>query len=478
MVINNYKNLLGEEMFSSFMAPDFSKTTILLLTHLSNSSDFLKLKTRILKHVGENPSEDIGWEVTGLGMVIAASSHLLTIGQLKSFSLTVGFIFTLMTVLFLSVKVGLIATLPNIFPILTVFGLMGWLGFRLSMVTSLIASIAIGLAVDDTIHYLVRYNREFKRDLNKDRAMRDTVKGVGRPILLTTVVISLGFSALVFSQFKPTATFGVLMVITMGAALAGDLVLLPALMLHVELVTAWDLLKRMPTLEALSATAAHELRQPLTAIRMGSDFLDMMVQKREAIPREVLANVSREIGTQVDRATDIINRMTYFGRQPGETPEAVDVNRSIRDVLELVSHRLAVENIALELDLAENLPPVSAHSHRLGQVMLNLLANAAEAIQARAKIDGAPRGGTILIRSAEKGGQVAISVEDDGIGIPEHHLDRIMEPFFTTKEAVQGKGLGLSICRQIVKEYNGTMRASSKDRNGAVIEVTLPKGEA
>ena len=197
--------------------------------------------------------------------------------------------------------------------------------------------------MDDTIHYLVRYNREFKRDLNKDRAMRDTVRSVGRPIILTTLMICLGFSILTFSQFKPTATFGVLMVMTMGAALVGDLILLPALMLHVELVTAWDLLKRMPALEAMSANTAHELRQPLNAIRMGSDFLDMMLQKKETIPQGVLSHVSEEIGAQVDRATAIINRMSQFSKHPGETPEAVDVNRAIGDALEMVSHRMALE---------------------------------------------------------------------------------------------------------------------------------------
>ena len=105
------------------------------------------------------------------------------------------------------------------FPIAINFGIMGWLGIELSMVTSLIASIAIGLAVDDTIHYLVRYNREFQKDLDNRRALRDTLLHVGRPIIITTITISLGFALLTFSSFKPTAVFGIMMVITMLAAL-------------------------------------------------------------------------------------------------------------------------------------------------------------------------------------------------------------------------------------------------------------------
>ncbi len=475
MVLNNFKNLLGEEMLSGFVSPDFSKTTVLLLTHLSNSVEFLRLRERILDHARGAQPEGIGWEVTGFGIVIAASSHLLTLGQVKSFALTIVFIFALMSVLFLSVKVGLIATLPNILPILVVFGLMGWFGISLSMVTGLVASIAVGLAVDDTVHYLVRYNREFKRDLNKDRAIRDTIHSVGRPILLTTLIISLGFSILVFSQFKPTATFGVLMVMTMSAALVGDLILLPALMLHVELVSAWDLLRRMPALEAMSATAAHELRQPLNAIKMGSDFLDVILQKGETPAPEVLAHVSAEIGLQVDRATAIVDRMSRYAPQPDSEPGEADANRAVRDAMELVAHRLALENISVRLDLAENLPALRAHGHRLGQVLLNLLANAAEAIQAREKAEGARRGGTILVRTGIDGDRVAITVEDDGIGIPDHHLNRIMEPFFTTKEASPGRGLGLSVCSQIVKGYGGGIRARRGSRAGAVIEVTLPR---
>ena len=178
-----------------------------------------------------------------MGVVISESSQLITEGQIKSLLLTLVLVFAILFVLFLSYKVGIIGMLPNCFPIIVSFGLMGWLGIPLSMVTSLVASIAVGLAVDDTIHYLVRYNREFKRDLNKENALRETILHMGKPIILTTLTISLGFSVLLFSHFKPTAIFGLVIMITMFSALLGDLILLPSLMLHVELVTLWDLLK-------------------------------------------------------------------------------------------------------------------------------------------------------------------------------------------------------------------------------------------
>jgi len=243
MLMNNYRIMLGDDMYSRFMNPELNKANILLFTHIASSRDFLKTREAILARVQENFSKDLKWDVTGLGMVISASSHLLTKGQVKSLSITVVLVFSLMFMLFLSSKVGLIAIVPNIFPIVVVFGVMGWLGIELSMVTSLIASIAIGLAVDDTIHYLVRYNREFKKSLDDKLALSQTIKQVGKPIVFTTLTIGVGFSILALSSFKPTAIFGFLMVITMFSALVGDLIILPSLMLHVELVTLWDLLR-------------------------------------------------------------------------------------------------------------------------------------------------------------------------------------------------------------------------------------------
>lgn len=243
MLINNYTIILGEDMLKGFMSSDFSRANILLMTHISSSRDFLETRRKILSYVKNNFPRDLEWEITGFGIVLSASSHHLTAGQIKSLSLTLIVVFGIMFLLFLSLRGGLVAIVPNLFPIVINFGLMGWFGIELSVVTSLIASIAIGLAVDDTIHYLFRYNIEYKKNLDKKWALKETIRQVGRPIIFTTLTISVGLSILVFSSFKPTAMFGVLMVITMISALAADLILLPSLMLHVELVTLWDLIK-------------------------------------------------------------------------------------------------------------------------------------------------------------------------------------------------------------------------------------------
>jgi len=209
MLINSYRMMRGSDMLKPFMNTEFSHASILLFTHISSANGFMETRDRILEFGKRHfKPEMIQLEVTGLGMSIAASSHLVTRGQIKSLSLTLVIIFGLMFMIFLSWKVSAIAIIPNLFPIVVNFGVMGWLNIELSMVTSLIASIAIGLAVDDTIHYLVRYNREFRKDLNRSRSLCDTLMTVGRPMIYTTLTVCIGFSILMLSSFKPTATPG------------------------------------------------------------------------------------------------------------------------------------------------------------------------------------------------------------------------------------------------------------------------------
>lgn len=473
MLINSYKIILGQDLLDAFMNPEFSHANILLLTHLSSSREFLSMRETVQSLAREVLPDHMTAAVTGIGTVISESSHHLVRGQINSLWLTMGIVFSIMFILFLSAKVGAVAILVNFFPVVVVFGVMGWLGIELNMATGLIASIAIGLAVDDTIHYLTRYNREFKKDLDKDRALRDTVASVGRPIIFTTLTIGIGFSLLMFSHFVPTSVFGFLMVITMLAALAGDLILLPSLMLHVELVTAWDLLRLMPSLSGMSAGVAHELNQPLNAIKMGSEYLKILLQQGGRIDAQNLTEVVFEIDSQVNRASDIINRLRAFGEKPAFARESVNINRPIQDTVAILKHQLALDNIDIELLLAEHLPPISAHHHRLGQVFYNLIVNAGEAILRRKEEDNSTDH-LIRIQTRLSGDKVVATVSDTGIGIPAHLRERVFEPFFTTKETGKGKGLGLSIVHEIVRDYDGRINIESKKARGTRFVLTFP----
>ena len=475
MLLNSYKIILGRDMLTQFMDESYSRANILLLTHISSSRDFLKTRDTIMAWTKQHLSNNLTVEVTGIGMVISESSHHLVKGQISSLLLTMVIVFCAMFILFLSGKVGLVAIIVNFFPVLVTYGIMGWFGIELSMATGLIASIAIGLAVDDAIHYLVRYNREFKKDLDKDRALRDTIEGVGRPIIFTSLTISLGFSLLLFSHFEPTSIFGVLMVITMLSALAGDLILLPSLMLHVELVTAWDLLRLMPSLGGISAGIAHELNQPLNAIKMGSEYLKTMLQQGKKIQEEDLALVVNEITGQVNRASDIVRRLSLFGQKPDFMKQKVNINQPLRDTLSVLENQLRVENIRVELDLSEEIKPILGHTYQLGQMFYNLIVNAAEAIAKEAREQKNPC--RIVIRTFMENGYTTVSISDTGCGIPKHLRDRIFEPFYTTKEAGKGKGLGLSITSEIIHEIKGRISIHSKKGGGTTFTISFPPAE-
>jgi predicted RND superfamily exporter protein len=473
MLINNYKIILGKDMLQRFMSDDLRRANVLMLTHISSSRQFRETRQRILSHAADSFDDDLQWEVTGLGMVLAASSHLLTMGQVKSLTIALVLILGAMTVLFLSFKVGFIAVVPNLFPILVGFGLMGLLGIPLSAATSLIAGVVIGLAVGHTIHYLVRYNVELKQDLDRERAMRATMLAVGRPIIITTVTIAAGFAVLLFSHFQPTALFALLMVVTMVAALAADLILLPVLLQHVELVTSWDLLKLMPSLGGVTPAMVHELNQPLNAIKVGSDFLQLMVKRDGPIQEQHLRSVAREISTQAQRASQMIQRLSEIGKLTSFHKTPIQINTSIRNTLEILENQLRLDNIDVRVELADTLPAVMGDQNRMVQVLHNLINNTQEAIEARRPSDHSQRG-VITIRSYEDAGRVCITVSDTGVGMSAHVAERVFEPFFTTKPDGQGKGLGLAISRQIIRGFGGRITVASKRGQGTTVTISFP----
>jgi predicted RND superfamily exporter protein/CRP-like cAMP-binding protein len=243
MLINSFETIIGKDTLAKFMNADFTKTNLLLFTKIINSQNFIEIKETILNQIRFQFPPNIKWEVTGFGIAVSKSNQLLASGLLKSLGVSLALIFAIVTFLFLSFKIGFIAISANIFPILTSLGIMGWMGIELSMATSLFASVAFGLAVDDTIHYLARYNREFRIEIDNHDAMRKTLKQLGRPIIFTSLTLCLGFSVLVFSSFKPTAHFGILMITTMFAALLSALFFVPTLVMKTNIISMADIVR-------------------------------------------------------------------------------------------------------------------------------------------------------------------------------------------------------------------------------------------
>lgn len=230
---------------------------------------------------------------------------------------------------------------------------------------------------------------------------------------------------------------------------------------------------KMTTLGEMSAGIAHELNQPLNAIKMGSEYLKMMAETRKEIPEENMVEVSSQISEQVDRASEIIDRLREFGRKPDFATEAVDINKAVRIAHGIIDQQIRLQNIKIVLDLEENLPPILARNTRMEQVIFNLVTNARDAVIQRKEAGLGPAKPTITIRSFLENDCVALTVSDNGIGIPKDVLDKIFEPFFTTKEVGGGMGLGLSISYGIVKDYNGEIDIQSQEGKGTTVKLTF-----
>ncbi len=230
---------------------------------------------------------------------------------------------------------------------------------------------------------------------------------------------------------------------------------------------------KMKSLGEMSAGIAHELNQPLNAIKMGSDFLAIMVEQERGIPPPDLHQVVSEMSTQVDRAAEIINTLRSFGRKAELVMERVDINKPIQAVFSLVGRQFELDNIHLALDLSPAVRPIMAHDNRLQQVFFNLVANARDAITEKKQRLPDRTAGTIRIRTYQEDGRVVAAVEDDGIGISEAVRDKIFEPFFSTKESSIDMGLGLAITYGIVKDYGGDIELTSREGEGTTFTLSF-----
>ncbi|MEJ2220900.1 MAG: ATP-binding protein, partial [Desulfobacterales bacterium] len=200
--------------------------------------------------------------------------------------------------------------------------------------------------------------------------------------------------------------------------------------------------------------------------------------KKEKIEDDILFEMTEEIDAYVDRATKIINHMRQFGRKSDITLEKVQVNTMLKKAFEILGQQLKVRGIEVVWDLEENLPLVMADSDRLEQVFINLLINARDAIDDRWQSQPSQKGNkkiTLKTRSAVR--DITVEISDTGGGIPRPILERIFEPFYTTKKVGQGTGLGLSISYGIIKDCKGSIRAVSHKNEGASFIIKFPIAE-
>jgi signal transduction histidine kinase len=225
---------------------------------------------------------------------------------------------------------------------------------------------------------------------------------------------------------------------------------------------------RLMSMDVMSAAIAHEIKQPLGAMVANANAGLRWLSKTPP-GLDQIRDAFNDIAAGGHRADEVIQSVRAIFSHTEHEVTRLDANELIRETIAILRGDLEVARISVQLELAANLPLISAHRGQLQQVVLNLVTNAADAM--RIIMD---RGRVLKVKSeTNDAGEFALFVEDSGTGIDQKNMDRIFDAFFTTKS--KGMGMGLAICRSIVESHGGTLSASPNAPHGSVFRVVLPR---
>jgi len=225
-------------------------------------------------------------------------------------------------------------------------------------------------------------------------------------------------------------------------------------------------LARVATLGELTASITHEVNQPLAGILTNAHAIVRWLDRATPDIAETRLGIDRII-RDAKHAADVIRRTRDLFRKAEPEKVRLDINAVISDAISLVHHEALSNRVSLRLELASGLPPVSGDRVQLQQVIINLAVNG---IEAMAGIGNGPR--NLLVRSYLEGShQIVVAVQDRGSGIDPENIEKLFNPFFTTKR--NGVGMGLSICRSIIEAHGGRVWASRNIGPGATFQFAL-----
>ncbi len=229
---------------------------------------------------------------------------------------------------------------------------------------------------------------------------------------------------------------------------------------------------RLASLGQLAASVAHEINNPISGVLNLSMLLQRIVDRNEQVPPERLPEFRRYLGqvvAETSRVGRIVADLLAFSRRSRRPETLASIKEIIENTVTLVSHKLELNGVKLELQLGENVPALRCDPSQMQQVVMNLVLNAAEAT---------PPGGTVAVTTAVDvaSGRLVLEVRDTGAGMPPAVVDKIFDPFYTTKEEGKGVGLGLAVVYGIIQSHGGEIEVRSTVGSGSTFRVLLPFG--
>ena len=220
--------------------------------------------------------------------------------------------------------------------------------------------------------------------------------------------------------------------------------------------------EKMASLGKLAAGVAHQINNPLGGIIL---FAGLMLEEYdlEKPAREDLRRILRD----AERCKDTVKELLEFARQTRHEMRPLDINKAIVRTLFLLENQTLFQNIEIVRQLDEDIPPVKGDNQQLNHLFMNIILNAAQAMQGNGKL-------TVSTKRGPNDKRAHIAIADTGPGIPTDVMPHIFEPFFTTKEEGEGTGIGLSLVYGIVENHGGTIRAVNREPNGTSFFIELP----
>ncbi len=372
----------GGDQVKNLLDAQFKTAQLVVRVKVDDAGSLTDFSHRVEEQLKALPPP-LNAHLTGSSLLATHTVENLTSGQWKDVLLTAFIIWTVLAIIFTSPRAALIALLPNLTPVAVYFGLLSLTGIGLTPTTCLIASVVLGISVDDTIHYMIRFNEEARASGSEELAVRHALGGVLKPITLTMIALCLGFLVFTGSDMESQVQFGWLAAFTLFLSWISDITLTPALASLVRIVTIWDMLRldlgqspqhTIPLLSGLSLRQARTfaLLSNLEAVGPGTRLIT-----EGDYARNIYVVVDGQLQAWVERDGEkkllssmgrgaVMGEAGYFGQRRTANVDALSETRLLRfDSQDL--ERLRVRHPRIAATVFRNLNRIQAE--RISRMM-------------------------------------------------------------------------------------------------------------